>query len=618
MARIQKRKIVDSDPVLDSIQRGLNFLASERCQDGSWRGDYGGPMFLLPMYVSACYITNQKISTARREEMILYLRNVQNSDGSIGLHSEDTGTVFTTSLAYVAMRILGVERSDPGCVKMRNWIKENGTALGAASWGKFVLALLNLYPYEGLNPILPELWLLPYAAPVHPGRLWCHCRQVYLPMAYLYRTKASVEKDDLIEELRADLYNRPYQLIDFPAHKNTVAKSDNRYPTSFLLRATHHALGFFERHFPESLRDRAVDEVYKHIKYEDEATNYIDIGPVNSVLNTIVHYFKDPNGSEFKKSFSALDQYLWKAPDGTKFNGYNSTALWDTAFAVQTILASPFSEAHKDTLKSAFNYIKNNQIIEDVPDYKSFYRHKSRGGWPFSDRKHGWPITDCTSEGFKCALQLEKILDDSIDEDLLADSVSLILSLQNLDGGWASYEKKRGGDWLEMLNPSQVFANIMVDYSYVECTSTCIQALAKAKLRFAKKFDKQIDRAIKKGVAFIKKKQKTDGSWQGSWAVCFTYGTWFGVWGLLDGGMTPDSVEIRRAAGFLIQHQNPDGGWGEDPQSCIEGRYIRSSTSRVVNTAWAVLALVLSGLADTAVVRRAVRYLHERQLENGD
>jgi squalene cyclase len=157
-----------------------------------------------------------------------------------------------------------------------------------------------------------------------------------------------------------------------------------------------------------------------------------------------------------------------------------------------------------------------------------------------------------------------------------------------------------------------------VDYSYVECTSACIQALAKAKLRFAKKFDRQIDRAIKKGVAFIKKKQKPDGSWQGSWAVCFTYGTWFGVWGLLDGGILPDSVEIRRAAGFLLQHQNADGGWGEDPQSCIEGRYIRSSESRVVNTAWAVLALVRSGLADTAAVRRAVRYLQDRQQKNGD
>lgn len=28
-----------------------------------------------------------------------------------------------------------------------------------------------------------------------------------------------------------------------------------------------------------------------------------------------------------------------------------------------------------------------------------------------------------------------------------------------------------------MLNPSEVFGDIMIDYSYVECTSACITAL---------------------------------------------------------------------------------------------------------------------------------------------
>jgi hypothetical protein len=26
----------------------------------------------------------------------------------------------------------------------------------------------------GINPIPPEMWLLPDWAPFHPGRLWCH------------------------------------------------------------------------------------------------------------------------------------------------------------------------------------------------------------------------------------------------------------------------------------------------------------------------------------------------------------------------------------------------------------------------------------------------------------
>lgn len=45
--------------------------------------------------------------------------------------------------------------------------------------------------------------------------------------------------------------------------------------------------------------------------------------------------------------------------------------------------------------------------------------------------------------------------------------------------GFATYETKRGGKMLEMLNPSEVFGDIMIDYPYVELTSSVIQALKK-------------------------------------------------------------------------------------------------------------------------------------------
>jgi hypothetical protein len=36
-----------------------------------------------------------------------------------------------------------------------------------------------------------------------------------------------------------------------------------------------------------------------------------------------------------------------------------------------------------------------------------------------------------------------------------------------------------GPEWLELINPAEVFGGIMIDYSYVECTSACVQALCK-------------------------------------------------------------------------------------------------------------------------------------------
>lgn len=42
------------------------------------------------------------------------------------------------------------------------------------------------------------------------------------------------------------------------------------------------------------------------------------------------------------------------------------------------------------------------KVREDPPgDMAYWYRHVSKGAWPFSSRDHGWPISDCSSEGLK-------------------------------------------------------------------------------------------------------------------------------------------------------------------------------------------------------------------------
>jgi hypothetical protein len=278
-------------------------------------------MFLLPMYVAACRVAGRLPEGARRDGMVRYLRGVINQDGAVGLHEEDGGSMFTTVLAYVALRFLGVPRDDPDAARMRAWIRANGTALGAASWGKVTLAVLNLYPWDALPPLPPELWLLPRAAPFHPGRFWCHSRVVYLPMAWLYGTRACIPEDDAVRELRADLYDRPWPEIDFARFRHGTAPSDARYPVTRSFRAVSALLAGFERLRLDRLRRRALDETLEHIRYDDRMTSHINLGPVNSVLHAIVHHFHDPGSDEARRSFEALEAYLETTPRGVHFNG---------------------------------------------------------------------------------------------------------------------------------------------------------------------------------------------------------------------------------------------------------------------------------------------------------
>ncbi|HKY62325.1 MAG TPA: terpene cyclase/mutase family protein [bacterium] len=600
--------------VENAIARAVENLARRQEARGSWAGDYGGPMFLLPMYVGLTHAAGRPVDERRRRRMLEYLASAQREDGSLGLHAEDTqGSMFTTVLGYVALRILGTAPDDPRAARMLRWIHANGSPLGAAPWGKHFLCVLNLYDWRGIHPVPPELWLLPYAAPFHPARLWCHCRQVYLPMAWLYGTRSAVPAGDLIRALRAELYQGRYAAIAWEAQRNVLAATDRYTAPSLALRAVNRALDGLERLVPRSLRRRALDECLRHIQFEDRTTSFIRIGPVNAVLNTLVHCFRRAD-AEVERSFTALEGYLWDGHDGMKMQSYNSSELWDTAFALQAVLAAG---GHDPVVRRAYTFVRDNQILDDVPELEAHYRHRSRGGWPFSNRPHGWPITDCTAEGLKCALALESKIEasDRIPPELLEASVGLLQSWQNQDGGWATYELKRGGAWLERLNPSEVFGDIMVDYSYVECTSAVLQALAQARTRFPHL--EGVDRAIARGGDFLRTRQRADGSFEGSWAVCFTYGTWFGVSGLVAAGARRDDPALARAVDFLVGRQKPDGSWGESGQSCRERRYVQHSRGQVVQTAWALSALVRAGAGASEPARRAARFLVGRQEVDG-
>lgn len=614
-----------NERIQTSLNAGWKYFEKLQQPTGNWPSDYGGPMFLIPGLITVSHTTETSLPVPQQKLIIRYLYNQQNEDGGWGLHIEGHSTMFGTVMNYVTLRLLGENPGDKRVTKASKWIKENGGATSIPPWGKFYLSVLGLYDWSGNDSLFPELWILPKWLPMHPGNYWCHARMVYLPMSYAFGHKITAKETELIRELRSEIYPEEYANIDWKAARGMCHELDEYTPVDPLFTNFSKLTSIYEASPIKSLRKKALKFAADYVDAEDEHTVFVDIGPVNQVINSLVVWHNHGKDSEqFKKHVERWQDYLWLAEDGLKVNGYNGSQLWDTAFASQALVESGMINEFDQMATNCYDFFDEHQIKRNPREASKYFRDPSIGGWAFSTSDQGWPVTDCTTEGMKSALMLNKagfgLSEDQpiIGIERLKPTIELLLNLQNYNGGWASYEKTRGPKWVEKLNPARVFNDIMIEYPYVECTSATVQGLRKFREAHPTHRGSDIDSAINRGMEFIKKEQRPDGSWYGSWGVCFTYATWFGVEGLLAAAEPRSSREIQKACEFLIGKQNEDGSWGESFESCVKMEYVQHEEGQIINTAWALLTLMAAGFENRSIIEKGIEFILGRQHSNGD
>lgn len=620
-----------------SLWHATQHLLSLQQAQGGWEGEMVWNSMILSQHIITRHLIGrtESLDDKTRAQMIQHYRVTRTRQGGWGMHGESDAYVYFTTLAYVALRLLGVSPDDPLCADARRWLQaQPDGVLRIPTWGKLWLAMCDLYDYAGVNPFPPEMFLLPRSVPLSPFTFYCHTRYIYLGVAYLYGRRFRGNLGAMRDVLRRELYVQPYHDINFRAHRHAIAATDLYVPPTRVLRLAYDVLYAYEQRPSRLLRARALDFCFDRLLFEQRASRYQGLSPVNSLLNTLALYDRDPQHPALADSLAGQEAWRWEdKEEGLRYAGARSQT-WDTAFALQTLRAVAKAgigdAAARDVLDRAtqrgHDYLASLQLQEPLDGGPLEERQSIVGGWCFSDGVHRWPVSDCTAESVVGLLQAEE--QPGITPLPLArieSALRFVLSRQNDDGGFGTYERRRGASFLEHINPSEMYGSCMTERSYLECTASSLRGLGVIRSthghRLSAALSAALATAIDKGQALLLGTQRSDGSWPGFWGINFTYAIFHVVKALIATGLSPEHPALSRAAEWLLAHQKADGGWGEHYASCLTEQYQAHPITQVVMTSWALLTLCeLSGtLSDTQrdALDRAAGWLQSMQCADG-
>jgi squalene/oxidosqualene cyclase-like protein len=605
-------------------------LARLQRLDGSWEGEVVWCPIITAQAVILNAITRNAPTEKRRRLLLRQFEVTRRPDGGWGLHPESSSYCFVTTLVYVAARLLGEAPEQPMLTGARAFLaRQDGGVFSLPQWGKVWLSFIGLYDRRGLNPCPPELFLLPRWVPLSPLRFYCHTRYIYLGMSFLVGSGFQADLGPITAELRAELYGDrpPEQAIH---HRHDLAESDVYVQPGSLLKflydLVYHA-GRIVRHFPgvTAVRRRALDACFERIKFEQRETNYQGLSPVSGILNSLALFSRDPLGADTSASLAGVETWRWDdEAEGSRYAGARSTT-WDTSFAIQAFLAGgpQLALQNAGTLRQAYRRLIDMQMTSEIGGGDNNARDPILGGWCFSDGVHRWPVSDCAAEAVIALLDCHDVPGLIPEKERLSDTRlrqagDFILSRQNKDGGFGTYERRRGHRFLETLNPSEMFGQCMTELSYLECTASSVRALVRLMRHGAISGTQEARDTISRGTEIILARQQPDGSWPGFWGINFIYGTCFALAALHDAGLPLDHPAFTRARRWLQQVQHSDGGWGEHFSGCLSGTYQDNPTSLIISTAWGCLALMHADPGISPAMQRGIRYLLHRQDVNGD
>jgi len=295
----------------------------------------------------------------------------------------------------------------------------------------------------------------------------------------------------------------------------------------------------------------------------------------------------------------------WSGSDARgAWQGFTPAACGQTAAALRALLEAGVARDHPSVTASV-RWLVEHQAVEPGDWCRGRLRTVEPGGWAYGTGRW-YPDCDTTAQVLHALLPVRGQCDAAFTRGL-----GWLRAMQHADGGWAVWDPGnpfRGGLLADPLVPG------CADVPDADITARALMVLGPLA---GSDLDPSgaLGRSAGRGIAFLLRSRRADGSWYGRWVCNYAYGTGQVLEGLAACGPGA-KAPLRDSAAWLETMQNGDGGWGESHGSYTTGRYEPSESSPLA-TAHVLHGLLGAGAAGTACARRAAEYLVSSQRADG-
>lgn len=563
------------------IQRLTEELLRLQKEDGSWRFCFENGT-VTDAYMIVVLRTLQEPDESLIRQLHDRIATAQQADGSWKLfHDEEEGNLSATVEAYYALLYSGYSaKSDESMRKAKQYILSKGGVRSIDSLLTIVLlAATGQYPWPASLFIPLEFLLLPPSFPLNFFDFSAYARVHLAPILlmadrrFAMKTQASPDLSDL-----SDLSAARSGSLDPSGPAGQRQPADG---FQALLDEIKAGLGKLVG-IPGKLHMAAAKraEQYMLERIEPDGTLYSYASCTFLMIFALLALGYDKQHPVITRAVRGLTAMVCSS-DGKMFLQNSPSAVWDTALlshALQEAGVAPESKA----IRSAASYIVSKQQ-RTLGDWSLHNRNPVPGGWGFSDSNTINPDVDDTTAALRAIKRL--VQSDPPSRDAWNRGLNWLLSMQNRDGGWPAFERDTDNKLLAWL-PIDGAQAAAIDPSSADLTGRTLEFLGNtAGLGLKHPF-------VRRGTDWLIDHQEEDGSWYGRWGICYIYGTWAAMTGMISAGVDTGHPAVQRGVSWLSSIQNPDGGWGESCRSDRLMRYVPLGASTPSQTAWALDALI--------------------------